>query len=144
MTEDNQGIIDIETPKPDVVYQNVSFEVVSINDLQLQEKISEWIGEDEDISSFIPEDVLSKLQEDDMYLIRNVSAGTIGVVDPASLTLNFEEYHPSENLEGVRKTVIEKIIEEAEKLNDAEESEDFYRGVEAITSIIMEHQGVDE
>lgn len=125
--------------KTDTVYQTVEFEAADISNPEIGDLLEEWglPGGLEDI----PADTMDRLIEDKAFIILNKSSGSIGVVDSATLALNFNEYHPEEGgLGEIRRTFIENILHRAKQLDAQDESEDFYRGMNAILDIIQDAQ----
>lgn len=120
------------------VYQTVQFEVISLNDPELETDIARWGIED--LTQVVPEDSMSHLQHDNAFLILNKATNAIGVIDPVNLSLYFNEYHPSEGISGVKKTFMEKVIEQSKALEDNDDTEDFFRGVNAVTRIFYDAQ----
>ena len=120
------------------VYQTTKFEIVSLNDPDLEEVAESW-GLD-DIHKVIPKDSFSAMAEDNAYLMLNTANNGIGVIDPVNLSIYFNEYHPSEGMSGVRKTFIEEVLERTQALNDMEPNDDFIRGVNAVTDIFIQAQ----
>ena len=123
----------------DTVYQTVEFDVISLNDPDLEETLVLWT-DSEDILDAFPQAELNQMREDNAFLILNKSAGTLGVLHPATLALSFEEYHPSEGFNEMRKTAIEKILDGVNAIDAEDKSDEFVEGMNAVLTIITDLQ----
>lgn len=123
------------------VYQTVKYEVVALKDPELDTELAKW-GIDS-VEQFVPAETLSQLRDDNSFAILNTSTNAIGVIDPVNLAIYFNEYHPSEGTAGILKTFMEKVIEGTNKLEDTEESDDFYRGMNAVVKVFYAAQHPD-
>lgn len=121
------------------LFQVVEYEAISFKDEDFRSVVEEWF--EGDIDAFIPKDVVDSLTEEGAYLVCNVATDAVGAVPFEVLTLNFEEYHPSEGFKALQKTVIEKVIDTITSSENDTETEDFHRGVNSVLKVLQDVQG---
>lgn len=121
---------------PDIVYQTNKFEVTPLNNPELADVLEGW-GIPDALKD-LPKDSLELMQADNAFLILNTSTGGLGVIDPVTLATSFEEEVPTKFMTNIRATFIEQVLEKAAELADLEESEDFFRGANAMQQVIAD------
>lgn len=121
---------------PDIVYQTNKFEVTPLTNPELADVLEGW-GIPEALES-IPSDSLDIMRSDNAYLIFNTATGSVGVIDPVTLATSFEEESPSTFMAEVKATFIEQVVAKAAELEQLDESDDFFRGANAMQQIIAD------
>lgn len=119
------------------VFQNVQFGVVSLNDPDFEDVMSDWYGL-EDPLELIPEDALTRMREDNAYVLHNKATGEIGVITEESLALNYE--HVDAEFVAVGDSVISKIVSAISDIDIEEASEEYIDGVNAVMQVIISVQ----
>lgn len=119
------------------VFQNVQFGVVSLNDPDFEDVMSDWYGL-EDPLELIPEDALTRMREDNAYVLHNKATGEIGVITEESLALNYE--HVDAEFVAVGDSVISKIVSAISDIDIEEASEEYIEGVNAVMQVIISVQ----
>lgn len=123
----------------ETVYQTNEFEVVLLDSPEVGDVLESW-GIPDALEN-IPQDSLERMREEKAFIILNKSNGSLGVIDSATLAMSFNEYHPADDgISEIRRTVVENILARATELDKLEESEDFYRGLNAFMTIVQEVQ----
>lgn len=119
------------------VFQNVQFGVVSLNDPDFEDVMSDWYGL-EDPLELIPEDALTRMREDNAYVLHNKATGEIGVITEESLALNYE--HVDAEFVAVGDSVISKIVSAISDIDIEEASGEYIQGVNAVMQVIISVQ----